>query len=241
MDASLTAAVGELGTSKAAARIRAAAIEVFAAKGYGATTTREIAASLDMSPGAVYPHYKTKESLLYAISLEGHHSVLAAITAADRPDVAAPDRLTSTVTAYVIWHADNRASARVAQYELRSLSPEHFAVIADIRQVHHEGVQANHRSRRNGRRLSSLRHRGRRAGNHVPRRRCQQVVPLPRLLRPTHYRGSLRRTCPSNGRVRRPATPRQAFLIRVAGLQDSRTVTEVGETCAEKQPAAASA
>jgi AcrR family transcriptional regulator len=133
MDASLTAAVAELGTSKAAARIRAAAIEVFAAKGYGATTTREIAASLDMSPGAVYPHYKTKESLLYAISLEGHHSVLAAITAADCPDVAAPDRLTSTVTAYVIWHADNRASARVAQYELRSLSPEHFAIIADIR------------------------------------------------------------------------------------------------------------
>lgn len=132
-DAPLTGAVAELGTSKAAARIRAAAIEVFAAKGYGATTTREIAASLDMSPGAVYPHYKTKESLLYAISLEGHHSVLAAITAADCPDVAAPDRLTSTVTAYVIWHADNRASARVAQYELRSLSPELFAVIADIR------------------------------------------------------------------------------------------------------------
>ena len=133
MDAPLTAAVSELGTSKAAARIRAAAIEVFAAKGYGATTTREIAASLDMSPGAVYPHYKTKESLLYAISLEGHHAVLAAITAADRPDVAAADRLTSTVTAYVIWHADNRASARVGQYELRSLSPEHFAIIADIR------------------------------------------------------------------------------------------------------------
>ncbi|QTJ65848.1 TetR/AcrR family transcriptional regulator [Rhodococcus sp. ZPP] len=132
-DAPLTGAVSELGTSKAAARIRAAAIEVFAAKGYGAATTREIAASLDMSPGAVYPHYKTKESLLYAISLEGHHSVLAAITAADSPDVAAPDRLTSTVTAYVIWHADNRASARVAQYELRSLSPVHFAIIADIR------------------------------------------------------------------------------------------------------------
>ncbi|MGB7236648.1 MAG: TetR family transcriptional regulator, partial [Rhodococcus sp. (in: high G+C Gram-positive bacteria)] len=34
----------EIGTSKAAARIRTAAIEVFAAKGYGASTTREIAA-----------------------------------------------------------------------------------------------------------------------------------------------------------------------------------------------------
>ncbi|MFC7447143.1 TetR/AcrR family transcriptional regulator [Rhodococcus daqingensis] len=133
MNAPQSAVASELGTSKAAARIRAAAIEVFAAKGYGATTTREIAASLDMSPGAVYPHYKTKESLLYAISLEGHHAVLTAITAADRPDLSATDRLTSTVNAYVTWHADNYASARVAQYELRSLSHDHFAVVADIR------------------------------------------------------------------------------------------------------------
>lgn len=133
MDVPHSAVASELGTSRAAARIRAAAIEVFAAKGYGASTTREIAASLDMSPGAVYPHYKTKESLLYAISLEGHHAVLTAITTADRPDASATDRLTSTVTAYVRWHADNCASARVVQHELRSLSHEHFAVIAEIR------------------------------------------------------------------------------------------------------------
>ncbi|MFE5474224.1 TetR family transcriptional regulator [Nocardia sp. NPDC056541] len=133
MDVSRSAVRDELGTSKAAARIRAAAIEVFAAKGYGAAGTREIAASIGMSPGAVYPHYKTKEALLYAISLEGHSSVLDAVTDADHAGASATDRLVSTVNAYVMWHADNHTGARVAQYELRSLSPEHFTVIAEIR------------------------------------------------------------------------------------------------------------
>ncbi|HEY5854795.1 MAG TPA: TetR/AcrR family transcriptional regulator [Aldersonia sp.] len=124
---------GELGTSKAAARIRAAAIEIFAAKGYGATGTREIAASLGLSPGAVYPHYKTKESLLFAISFEGHHAVLTAIRDADRSDAPAGERLSVTLAAHVTWHAHNHAAARVVQYELRSLSPEHYAIIADVR------------------------------------------------------------------------------------------------------------
>ncbi|MET3957806.1 AcrR family transcriptional regulator [Rhodococcus sp. OAS809] len=125
--------VSEVGTSKAAARIRAAAIEVFAAKGYGATTTREIAANLDLSAGAVYPHYKTKESLLFAISLEGHDAALIAVEQADQPAASPVIRLAAIVAAYVKWHADNRALARVVQYELRSLSNEHFNVIADIR------------------------------------------------------------------------------------------------------------
>ncbi|MGV9864753.1 TetR/AcrR family transcriptional regulator [Rhodococcus koreensis] len=135
MSAPLSAVASELGTSKAAARIRAAAIEVFAAKGYGATTTREIAASLDLSPGAVYPHYKTKESLLFAVSLEGHDAALAAVTQADRPTDSPTERLAATVTAYVRWHAHNHAVARVVQHELRSLSREHFTVIVDIRRA----------------------------------------------------------------------------------------------------------
>lgn len=127
--------VDEVGTSKAAARIRAAAVTVFAAKGFGAATTREIAAALDLSPGAVYPHYKTKESLLFAISTEGHASVLAAVVDADLPAAPAPERLSATFAAYVKWHAENHSLARVVQHELRSLSPEHFEKIAAIRRA----------------------------------------------------------------------------------------------------------
>ncbi|KAB2585179.1 TetR family transcriptional regulator [Rhodococcus erythropolis] len=135
MSTPVQAVASEVGTSKAAARIRTAAIEIFAAKGYGASTTREIAASLDLSPGAVYPHYKTKESLLFAISLEGHNAALTAVMHADQPIATPAVRLADTVTAYVTWHADNHALARVVQHELRSLSHEHFNVIADIRRT----------------------------------------------------------------------------------------------------------
>ena len=122
-----------LGTSKAAARIRTAACEVFAARGYGVATTREIAASLDLSPGAVYPHYKTKESLLFAIALEGHWGVLAVTAAADDPARCPADRLASVMRAFVLWHAERPAISSVIQHELRSLEPDHLELIAGIR------------------------------------------------------------------------------------------------------------
>ncbi|MDJ0360533.1 TetR/AcrR family transcriptional regulator [Rhodococcus sp. H29-C3] len=125
--------VDEVSTSKAAARIRSAAIEIFAAKGYGATSTREIAASLDLSPGAMYPHYKTKESLLFDASLDGHRRALAETKQADIETDTPPVRLASTVRAYVQFHARHHALARVIQYELRSLTPEHFRTIAAVR------------------------------------------------------------------------------------------------------------
>lgn len=135
MSASASRGLDQVSTSKAAARIRSAAVQAFADNGFGATTTRMIAASLDLSPGAVYPHYKTKESLLFTISLEGHNAALAAINQADQPSKPAADRLAATVSAYVSWHAHNHTLARVVQYELRSLSPEHFTIIAEIRRA----------------------------------------------------------------------------------------------------------
>ncbi|MBM7366704.1 TetR/AcrR family transcriptional regulator [Gordonia hydrophobica] len=125
----------DLGASKAAARIRAAASEIFAAKGYGSTTTREIAASLDLSPGAVYPHYKTKESLLFAISIEGHRTLLDHITRVRDAHSGPTDRLRATTAAFVAWHAEHRAIAGVIQHELRSLSPEHYDLVADVRRA----------------------------------------------------------------------------------------------------------
>ena len=67
--------------SAAAERIRRAAIEAFAESGYGGSSTRQIAKRLNMSATAMYPHYRSKEELLYAIALEGHGSLLATLRA----------------------------------------------------------------------------------------------------------------------------------------------------------------
>ena len=76
--------------SAAAERMRRAAIEAFAESGYGGSSTRQIAKRLNMSATAMYPHYRSKEELLYAIALEGHSSLLAALKKADDPARASP-------------------------------------------------------------------------------------------------------------------------------------------------------
>ncbi|MFZ2175824.1 MAG: TetR/AcrR family transcriptional regulator [Rhodococcus sp. (in: high G+C Gram-positive bacteria)] len=119
--------------SKAAARIRAAAVDAFAASGYGGTTTREIASRLDMSPAAMYPHYRSKEELLFAISFEGHTETLEALTDADLPDEGPSVRLQALIHAFAIWQATHHAQARVVQYELNALTPEHYRDVVTLR------------------------------------------------------------------------------------------------------------
>lgn len=120
-------------TSKAAARIRVAAAEAFAENGYGGTTTRDIAARLGLSPAAMYPHYKSKEDLLFAISYEGHLLCVELLTAADDTDAAPAVRLASVVRAFTGWQAKHHARGRVVQYELTALSPDHYREILQLR------------------------------------------------------------------------------------------------------------
>jgi AcrR family transcriptional regulator len=48
-------------------RIVAAAVEVFAEKGYAAASTSDIARKAEVAEGTIFRHYKTKKDLLYAI------------------------------------------------------------------------------------------------------------------------------------------------------------------------------
>ena len=119
--------------SAAAERMRRAAIEAFAESGYGGSSTRQIAKRLNMSATAMYPHYRSKEELLYAIALEGHSSLLAELESADDPAAGFTDRLRAVVAAFASWHARNHKQARVVQYELHGLTPAHYRTIAPLR------------------------------------------------------------------------------------------------------------
>lgn len=114
-------------------RLADAAIAAFAESGYHATTTRDIAARASMSPAALYVHHDSKESLLFALSLDGHQETLDVVRQAaartDRP----VQRLRGIVYDFTLWHAEHTPRARVLQYEFRALSPDHRKVIADYR------------------------------------------------------------------------------------------------------------
>ncbi|MFC9875932.1 TetR family transcriptional regulator [Nocardia salmonicida] len=115
------------------ARLLGAAIAAFAEKGFHGTTTRDIAAAAGLSPAAVYVHHKSKEELLYLISRSGHEEtldlVLKAVESSGEPATA----LRNVVHAFAVHHARGHTGARIVNYELSALTPEHYAEILDIR------------------------------------------------------------------------------------------------------------
>ncbi len=123
-------------------RLLDAAGESFAARGFHATTTRDIAAAAGMSPAAVYVHHQSKEELLYLIALEGHvrtRDLLAAAIAAHTEPV---DQLCAAMRAFVTFHVEEHAMARVINYELVSLEADHRREIDRLRRSIRREVQS---------------------------------------------------------------------------------------------------
>lgn len=58
-----------------------AAARLFRRKGFGATTTRDIAAAVGMHAGSPFYHFKSKEALLHAVMQEGMRTALERQTA----------------------------------------------------------------------------------------------------------------------------------------------------------------
>jgi AcrR family transcriptional regulator len=115
------------------------AVRCFAANGYHATTTRDIAAGVGLSPAALYVHFPSKEDVLFEIMRAGHEHALVCV---QDPEIeaagGASDRLASMVSRYTAWHARHHVVARVCQYELAGLTPEHYDEIIQIRHLTNE-------------------------------------------------------------------------------------------------------
>jgi len=117
----------------ARARLLEAAVEAFGAKGFHGTTTRDIAAAAGMSPAAVYVHHRSKEELLYAISRDGHQRTLELVDAAASAPGTPSERLAGVARSFARYHAEGHTWARIVNYELTALSPEHLEEIRGLR------------------------------------------------------------------------------------------------------------
>lgn len=110
-----------------------AATAAFADRGFHGTTTRDIAAAAGMSPAAVYVHHRSKEELLHLISRSGHARTLALV----RATIAATDgparQLAAVMREFAADHARSHTTARIVNYELAALDPEHHAEILELR------------------------------------------------------------------------------------------------------------
>jgi AcrR family transcriptional regulator len=92
------------------AAVLRAAIDLFIAQGYDATSISDLAASLGVTKSAVYHHFPSKESLLAAALDEALEGLDAAVAEAARATDgrSAHDRLRATVLAAVRLLAEHR-------------------------------------------------------------------------------------------------------------------------------------
>ena len=117
----------------AAQRLMEAAADAFSAKGFHATTTRDIASRAGLSPAGVYVHFASKEDLLFQLSREGHEVARdLLVTAADTAGTPT-EALRAIMRVFSQWHAEHFRVARIVQYEFQNLTPEHREAVLGLR------------------------------------------------------------------------------------------------------------
>jgi len=102
--------------------IHQAAIELFAQRGYHATSMRAIAAAARVQPAAIYHWYPSKEAILIRLQDDFMErltdKVVSAMQRHDRPAL----RLAAAVREHVVFHGLHRRAAFVTDSEIRALT-----------------------------------------------------------------------------------------------------------------------
>lgn len=135
MSAAPTVSVGERRRE-----LQLAAVELFFAKGYEATTIREIAQALGIKSASIYYHWQSKEEILFDVirsTMEqlaaGAKSVLDRETGADR-------QLAGLVVHHVVIHALRPKETTLGETELRSLTGERRRDVQRMRDAYEQLV-----------------------------------------------------------------------------------------------------
>jgi AcrR family transcriptional regulator len=119
-------------------RILDVATVLFYEKGYHATTMREVAAGVGIKAGSLYNHFPSKEELFFQIAEGVMQNLLAtgaeAVAAAPEPR----DQLRALVRAHVVYHAEQRFRAKVADDQLNALGPERRAAVVAVRDAYEQ-------------------------------------------------------------------------------------------------------
>lgn len=107
--------------SVAKARVKQAALTLFSEHGFQVISVRDIMRACDLTAGALYAHFESKEELLFALILEGHTRLQRRLDAISRIPAPAPQRLARLCYLQTIFQLKNLELARIAMTEYRYL------------------------------------------------------------------------------------------------------------------------
>ena len=114
-------------------RLLDAAAALFAKKGYGATSTREIAAALGIQKASLYYHIGNKEELLHGICTSALERIRSDVEAA-LANVRDPlERIAALICAHVESMLRDQEKHSVTMAEMHLLSPEQLAQVLVLR------------------------------------------------------------------------------------------------------------
>jgi AcrR family transcriptional regulator len=122
-----------------AAAIRLAALRLFAAQGYRATTMADIGAAVGIRGPSLYKHVAGKQVLLAEIMLGTMQTLLARHAEAVDGVTDVTERLRRAVEAHVRYHARHRLEAFVGNREIGSL--EQPARVLRLRSTYERGFR----------------------------------------------------------------------------------------------------
>ncbi|MXX89579.1 MAG: TetR/AcrR family transcriptional regulator [Boseongicola sp. SB0665_bin_10] len=115
------------------AKIRKAALRLFAERGYNAVSMRDLAEAVGMRQGGLYNHFEGKQALLSNLMethmvalLEARNTAMAGIN-------GTPARLEAFVRHHVAHHLNYPDDVFLAYMEIRSLDPENRARVVALR------------------------------------------------------------------------------------------------------------
>ncbi|MBU2663665.1 TetR/AcrR family transcriptional regulator [Actinoplanes bogorensis] len=122
-------------------RVRAAALELFAERGFHGVGIRDLAQRAGLSTSTLYHYMGTKEDLLAEIMRESMGLLIRAGARAGADGTPA-ERISRLVQIHVLAHAIRPLHTRVADDELRALSPPLRAEITGLRDEYEQFWQS---------------------------------------------------------------------------------------------------
>jgi len=110
------------------------ALRLFAERGYGSASIRDIAERVGIKAASMYSHYPSKAHVLAELIKIGHDEHLRRMREAVRSAKNDPvSQLVAVVRAHTLAHAEYAMLAVVSHAELHSLAPEFAAPILAVR------------------------------------------------------------------------------------------------------------
>ena len=116
-----------------AERIRSAAEQLFAARGYAAVSMREIARAVGVQAAALYNHFSNKQALLVDLLVSHMESLITAWQEEAQAEEPATQALERFARFHIRYHVVRPDAVFISYMELRNLEPDNFRRVEALR------------------------------------------------------------------------------------------------------------